>query len=136
MTSTQRQILTRRLTSQRGMTLIEIMVVIAIIGILASAIGFGVVNWLKESKTQTASIQLSTVAQALDGFYATKGDYPSSLGDLTNGKRPLLKEKNLKDPWNKDLVYNFPATKGDGDFDLCSKGPDKRAGTEDDICRE
>ena len=118
------------------MTLIEIMVVIAIIGILASAIGFGVVNWLKESKAQTASIQLSTVAQALDGYYATKGDYPSSLSDLTSGKRPLLKDKNLKAPWNKDLVYNFPATKGDGDFDLCSKGPDKRAGTEDDICRE
>jgi hypothetical protein len=34
------------------------------------------------------------------------------------------------------VVYRFPGTKSDADFDLCSKGADKREGTQDDICRE
>ncbi len=130
----QKQEFAKRLVNQRGMTLIEIMVVIAIIGILSTAIGFGVVNYLKESKSSVAELSLSKVAQALDAYYTLESEYPNSLDDLTAGKNPLLKSKDMKDPWKSDLVYRYPGN--EGEFDLCSKGPDKRENTDDDICRE
>ena len=120
--------------NQRGMTLIEIMVVIAIIGILSTAIGFGVVNWLKGSKESVVQMTLSKVSQALDAHDTMESDYPNSLDDLTSGKNPLLKEKDLKDPWKSELVYRFPGN--DGEYDLCSKGADKRENTDDDVCAE
>jgi general secretion pathway protein G len=117
------------------MTLIEIMVVIAILGVLATAIGFGVVNYLKKGKEEAARLHLGQIAEALTAYYATEGEYPSNIDDLTQGKSPLLNAKNLKDPWKQEVVYRQGGDGGAG-FELCSKGPDKREGSEDDICHE
>ena len=81
--------------TQKGFTLIELLVVIAIIGVLSTAIGFGVVNWLKGSKEKVAQMTLDKVAQGLDAHYTLESEYPNSLEDLTSGKNPLLKEKDL-----------------------------------------
>ena len=121
--------------NMRGMTLIEIMVVIGIISIMATAIGYGVMNYLARAKIDISKAQLRTIANALD-IYSVEEDYPDSLSTLTQGKNPLLKEKQMKDPWKQDIIYNYPATKTDATYDLCSKGQDRREGTEDDICYE
>jgi general secretion pathway protein G len=119
----------------RGMTLIEIMVVIAIISIMSAAIGYGVMNYLARAKIDIGKNQLRVIANALD-IYSVEEDYPDSLSALAQGKNPLLKENQLKDPWKQDVIYNYPASKSDGTYDLCSKGPDRKEGTEDDICYE
>ena len=117
----------------RGFTLLEIMVVIAIIGLLATAVSVGVMSYLKKAKVQTCKIQLNTIAQAINNYYLEENDYPSSLEDLTKGHNAPLKEKQLKDPWGQEFIYST-STHGEADFTLCSKGPDKREGTDDDIC--
>ena len=117
----------------RGFTLLEIMVVIAIIGMLATAVSVAVMSYMKKAKVKTCSIQLNTLAQALNQYYLDENDYPSSLDDLAKGKDALVKEKQLKDPWGQEFIYNSSAS-GDVDFTLCSKGPDKREGSDDDIC--
>ncbi len=119
----------------RGMTLLEIMVVIAIIGIVATAVSVGVVGYLNKARVNATKTQIGTVANAIQ-MYALDGDYPSSLTVLTEGAGAPLKPKQLKDPWGQDLLYNYPSQDANLEFDLCSKGPDRREGTEDDICND
>jgi type II secretion system (T2SS) protein G len=69
-------------------------------------------------------------------IYSVEEDYPDSLSALCEGRNPLLKEKQMKDPWRQDIIYNYPASKTDGTYDLCSKGQDRKEGTEDDVCYE
>ncbi len=88
---------------QRGMTLIEIMVVIAIIGIVMSAVGYGVMNYLAEAKVDAARVSIEKIASVLEMYYARHDEYPSNLEELTKkkGKRQksALKKADLKDPW-------------------------------------
>jgi general secretion pathway protein G len=119
---------------QKGMTLIEIMVVIAIIGIVMSAVGYGVMNYLAEAKVDAARVSAEKLASVLEMYYARHDEYPAQLTELTKktGKRKksALKNSDLKDPWKKKWIYSV-----DGDsFKLCSSGPDKKQGTDDDIC--
>jgi general secretion pathway protein G len=119
-----------RRRATRGMTLIEIMVVIVIIGVLGSALAYGVFGMLGDAKIDAAKAQIATVGGVIEAFEARQGDFPESLQSLTEGKRAKLKQQNLKDPWKQDLLYS---AQGDA-FTLCSNGPDKKSGGEDDIC--
>jgi general secretion pathway protein G len=71
-----------KLLNTRGMTLLEIMVVIAIIGILSSAIGFSVINYMQKAKVDTTKAQIRTVANAVD-LYAVENDFPTDLRDVS-----------------------------------------------------
>ncbi|HAN32528.1 MAG TPA: type II secretion system protein GspG [Myxococcales bacterium] len=119
-----------RRSAERGMTLIEIMVVIVIIGILGSALAVGVFGVLGDARIDTAKTQVNQIGGIVEAYEARNGDYPDSLQALTEGKRPKLKKSNLRDPWKQELQYS---PEGDG-FSLCSAGDDKKSGTEDDIC--
>lgn len=91
--------------SQRGMTLLEIMVVIAIIGLLGTAVTFGVMGFLERGKVKTAREQLKTIGNVLDMYYTDTDEYPDSLEELTRGSRPMLKKSQLKDPWGRLINY-------------------------------
>jgi general secretion pathway protein G len=114
--------------AQRGMTLIEIMVVIVIIGVLGSTLAVGVFELFGEGREKTAKIQVQSIAAKVNYHQATQGDFPDSLADL----KPKIKEADRLDPWKQELVYS---TTGEG-FSLCSNGPDRKTGTDDDICHD
>jgi general secretion pathway protein G len=119
---------------QGGMTLIEIMVVIAIIGIVASAVGYGVTRYFGQARIDACKAQLDNISNHLEMYLYEKGEYPTSLSELTKtekGKgKAILKRSQLKDPWKQKLDYS---AEGEA-FKLCSGGPDKRLGGDDDIC--
>ena len=129
-------------------TLLEILVVLAIIGLLA---GLAVSNSDKifgHSQEAVAKIFVrDSLKTSLVRYRIDLGDYPSTAegmqalltapankGDRWRG--PYIDSPGSKlpvDPWSEPYQYRYPGTKNKGGYDLFSKGPDKVEGTDDDI---
>ncbi len=123
----------RRLAAaSAGFTLIEMLVVLAIIGLLVSLVAPRVLGILADSKVKTAHIQIESFKNALDLYFLDEGHYPSTsegLGALAtrpvdeqtwNG--PYLKGGVLPhDPWNHAYVYRAPGDDG-RPYDIMSMG--------------
>lgn len=90
---------------RRGMTLIEIMVVITILGLIMAAVGVAVIPKLDEAKQDTARLDIANIQNALKLFYTKKGKYP----DTGTGLKALVDTQNLEkiptDPWGNEYVY-------------------------------
>ncbi|MCG3172463.1 MAG: Type II secretion system protein G [Myxococcota bacterium] len=111
-----------------GLTLVEIMVVIVIIGIVTSAVGFGVFKYLSEARTKTACQETTSIKGAITSYYATKNKYPQSLQELVTEKF-ISKDSVPKDPWGKEYNY-LPPAPGTDDFQVFSLGRDGTPGGE------
>ena len=122
--------------ARTGFTLVEILLVVAILGILA---GVAVVNL--KGRTKTASISatrtsIKAIETAIDTYEVDNGIYPQSLqnlitkGNENNWNGPYLKDGRMPtDAWGNEFSYS-----GQGDtYKLSSAGPDGQAGSADDI---
>lgn len=131
--------------SVQGFTLIEIMIVLAIVGLLFSFVGVNVIQKFKESKVQGAKIQLGAFKQALDAYYLAANSYPHTSQGLealirkpSVGKVPdnypaggFFGKKELpKDPFGNQYRYECEDYQN---YSLSSDGPDREPGTDDDI---
>ena len=128
------------LKSQAGMTLIEIMVVVAIIGSIAALVTVNVLDYLDESKVETTKIQIKNVEGALEQFKRRHGFYPSTEQGLASlvekpstGKVPdnypsdgYLKAIP-KDGWGNEFVYYHPGVAGHK-IEIISYGGDSEEG--------
>ena len=128
--------------SEKGYTLVEIIIVVAIIAMLVGVIGLKLGGKLGQAKEDIAKIAIADLEGSLTLYMIEMGNYPNSNeglealrqnpGNSPNWKGPYLK-KDPKDPWGNPWVYQFPGQHGQ-EYDLCSKGADGIEGTEDDIC--
>ncbi len=123
---------TRRLPiNQAGMTLIEIMVVVAIIGLLMGTVGVVAFSRYKKaqvSNTKTIIKNLETAVQTY--MMDNNSECPKELDDLYTQK---IINKKPRDAWGQALIFKCPGDKNKESADILSKGPDKREGTKDDI---
>jgi general secretion pathway protein G len=115
----------RRGRVSRGMTLIEIMVVLVILGLIAGAIGYNVFNQLKEAQIRTARLDIKAIGNGIDLFHVETGQWPDSLQQLV----PKYLKEVHKDPWGTDYAF---LKSGEG-YEIYSYGPDKAQGGGDDI---
>ena len=113
--------------SQRGMSLIEIVVVLAIIGILATVIARSVFGYLDSSKQDTTRLTMSQINTALVTYKAKKNKFPSSLDKV----KPFMDGDIPKDAWGNEFEYSFPAQGCKTKYELKSLGADGKSGGED-----
>jgi general secretion pathway protein G len=127
----------------RGFTLIELMVVLVILGVLASLIVPRIMSRPEEARRIKARVDIQSLETALKLYSLDSGDYPTTeqglqalieppaVGVLPTKWRDggyLEKRKLPKDPWGNDYIYLSPGTQGD--FDLISYGADGELGGE------
>ena len=115
-------------TSQRGMTLIEIMVVITILGLIAAAVAVNVVGSLSDAKIKQARTDLHTVENCLDLYKVDKGRYPTTEESLQAVVAAGKCKANIKDPWQHEYVYMYPGQVHADSFDIKSYGADGQPG--------
>ena len=109
----------------RGMTLIEIMVVLVILGLIAGAIGYNVFQSLKEGQVRAAKLDLKAIGNGVDLYHVETGQWPDSLQQLV----PKQLKEVRADPWGSPYAY---VRSGDG-YEVYSYGPDKAQGGGDDL---
>ena len=116
--------LLREKRRRRGMSLVEVMVVIAIILTLMSIVGFGVMSAFNNSKVDTTMLQMGKVAERVE-IYSLRHKKPPSgsdgLGVVFGDEDPP------KDSWGQDFLYVQPGPNG-MDFGLVSYGADGQSG--------
>jgi general secretion pathway protein G len=117
--------------ADRGMTMLEIMIVLAIIGLVMSVVGVGVYSNWKKAQIKVARVAVNEIASKTVQFMTdNNNECPKTLDDLVAQK--YLPKKN-KDPWNRDYILRCPGTINTDGIDVVSLGPDGQEGTADDI---
>lgn len=123
--------------SQAGFTLLELLVVLAILGMLAALAAPRVMGLLGGARVDAASIQLGNLATSLDLFRLENGRYPTEQEGITalverpsglsSWSGPYVKRKDsLLDPWGRPYLYRYPGKHGE--YDLFTLGADSREG--------
>jgi general secretion pathway protein G len=131
--SARRGAAARALRREAGMTLLEIMIVLAIIGtVMAFLIGPRIYNSFKRSQIDTSRILINQYNQGIMEWKTRNpaADCPPSLDELFQQK--FVNAKPI-DTWGQPLIYRCPGNMSGEGFDLLSKGPDRQEGTQDDI---
>lgn len=124
-----------------GFTLVELLVVMAILALLASLVAPRVLAYLSSSRTKTAKLQIENISTSLELFKLDNGRYPGTqdglaalvrkTGDYRNWNGPYLKGAKLPaDPWGNAYQYRYPGRHGE--FDIFSLGADNRLGGTDE----
>ena len=127
-----------------GFTLLEILVVVAILGLLIGLVAPAALRQLGSARGTVARQAIDRLGGVLDLYRLDVGAYPTTEQGLQallsrppglavwNG--PYLKgEAAPADPWSRPFVYRVPSARGGRDYDLCSRGP-SGGGAEEMIC--
>lgn len=140
--------LTRARRVRRGFTLLEVLLVIAIVVALGAIVGFALVGRRQESQVGLAQIDMNTLKQGLKAFYLKFDRYPtdeeglralwdkSAITDEAEAGKwtAFLESPIANDRWGTPWGYRQQSQSGDTTkYDLWSNGPDKQEGTPDDI---
>ena len=131
----------RNLNNQRGFSLMELLIVMVILGLIASLVGPKLFGKLGKAQQKTAKTQIEMLMSAMDAFRLDVGRYPTQQeglsalaanpgtgGGLDKWDGPYLKKAVPNDPWGNPYHYRSPGEHGE--VDIYSYGQDKQPGGE------
>lgn len=134
----------RRRPHERGFTLLELMVVMVILGLLATVVVINVLPSQDRAMLEKARADIAILEQAIDTYRIDNLSYPSTeagLQALVTPPAGLARPERYRaggyirrlpdDPWGNPYQYRFPGERG-GRFDVFTFGADGRPGGEDD----
>ena len=125
----------KNLFNRRGLSLIEMLVVVGILAFIMSVVGRRINQNRKKGQVSQAKILIGLLEQALEEFSLDCGYYPSSLEDLVSapsdcgewGPEPYLKNGKIpQDPWKQNFRYKYDEESGN--FEIISYGADRKPG--------
>lgn len=131
-----------------GFTILELLIVIAIILAIGGIVAVNVIGMSEQSDTGITQVKIQNFEQALDVFKLHMKRYPTEEegvavlwdselledeADMAKWQGPYLKEASPKDTWGYEWVYRSPSEVEGVAFDLISVGPDGEEGTDDDL---
>ena len=130
----------RRAARSRGMTLIEILVVLVLIGVVLGVVGGNFIGKGEKAKADAAKIEIGQIGQTLDLYKLEVGRYPSTQEGLqaliaappgvANWNGPYWKKAATpKDPWGNDYRYAAPG-QNNAPYEVSSLGADGKEGGE------
>lgn len=126
---------------EAGFTLLEVLVVIAILGLLVGLVAPAVLRQLGGARVSVAKQSIESLGAVLDLYRLDAGAYPTTeqglqalvtrpTGASPTWSGPYVKGDRLPlDAWNRPYVYRSPSTRPGRDYDLCSQGPSGQAGS-------
>jgi general secretion pathway protein G len=124
-------------TSERGFTLLELLVVILIIGLLVGIVAPRLLGQVSKSEVTAARAQLDAIDKALNAYRLDTGRFPTTAqglkvlnsppSDEPRWRGPYLASELPPDPWGSPYQFRIPGTQG-RDYDLFSFGRDRAPG--------
>lgn len=116
-------------TGQSGFTLLELLIVIAILATLVAVVATNLSGKQEQAAHDATKISIQKVSDAIAQYRSMKRQYPRNLQDLLNQPAIGISSDDLKDQWGNDFIYRKPGTDGRL-FDLISYGADGKPGGE------
>lgn len=123
----------RRPAAERGFTLMEIMVVIAIIGLIATFVAPGIMEKMAEAEVNGTKVKMQNLKGAITSYRVHHKKVPDSLDDLTQpseknfGKPYVDSIADISDAWDSPFVYTRKSSR---DYEIISYGADGLEGGE------
>lgn len=117
-----------------GLTLVELLAVVVILGLLAVTLTTGFMGRFRQARHEVARVQIGQLVQAVESFQVVQRRYPTQSEGLdilteTPGTAWHVDAKRLLDPWNKAYIYQIPGPDGHP-FVITSLGADGQPGGE------
>jgi general secretion pathway protein G len=124
--------------TESGFTLLEVLVVIAIIGLLVGLVAPAALRQLGGARISVAKQSIERLGAVLDMYKLDIGSYPATSdglqalvekpADVSNWNGPYVKSETASlDPWNHPYIYRSPSQRSGHDYDICSRGPNADA---------
>jgi general secretion pathway protein G len=130
----------RRRSSRAGVTLIEMLVVVTIIGLFVALVGPSLWNKVDQSKTTITRSQIDNFMTALGTYKLDTGTFPTTEqglaalrikpADVNQWNGPYLPKDVPKDPWGRDYLYRFPGEHQPDEPEIMSLAADGQPGGE------
>jgi general secretion pathway protein G len=121
--------LRRRRVRARGVTLVEVLIVVAILSLIAGGVAIFAIPKFQQAQKDTAKTDAKTLVQVIETYRLSHSGSECPTIEMLKADKALKADQNVNDPWGKPYIISCSA-EGDG---VQSWGPDGKGGNEDDI---